>query len=297
MKRLKVFSQELGQSLLVEELLENDVRVEGIKLSDLFGELERLYPLDNKQWNELAKQLGFESGVKAEYFCWRVLPEVLRKDYPKLLEALFLAAGEQYHKEGGEAVTRYTKIPQKQRTMLIEAFWEDLSNIMQGLDLYEVAVEFTGDPRSLVLLHMVKRYFRGRLVLPTIFMADPTDRALLQYMERIRARFGLDPIDAYDKVIDPCALEDLEIVLVAGKSCLADVYAQAEIRTKPILAEWDRDAILSYIEMENLMVYEGKPQIEEWTRDKGGRYHHKGKIIATAEVPPEVKEALEEVKG
>jgi hypothetical protein len=289
-KRVRVFSEELGQSLLVEQLLENDVRVDGLKISKLFEELEQLYPLNNNKWNILAKHLGFGSGLEAEYFCWKVLPEILEKENPKLLEALYLAAGQEYHNKGGEMETN---ISQEQRTMLIQNFWEDLSAIMTARDLTEVAVEFTGDPRSLVLLHLVKRYFRGRFVLPTIFTANPQDKKRIQYMEQIRARFGLDPIDAYDKQIFD--LEEIQVVLVAGESRLETVYKNENISTEPILKAWNKSAIDSYIKMENLLVYD-EPVLENpldgWTKDNGGRYHHKGKIVATANVPDEVKEAL-----
>ena len=301
--QIRTFQEQVGRALLGEELKACGITVCGKPLAEIFDLLVQTHRPG--QWVILARKLGCASPAEARQIIREDLPRLLAA-YPRLLAALQRAAGvEGYsllrlHEEGRGVIT------EERRVALWQKFLEDFSGIMQVLEPREVAVEFTGSPASLVLLDLVRRYFRGRFLVDACFPRAPDDiPGLAEYMERIRAFYGLDPAE-------PTPENYAEVVKRRGWRALVRAVGRGDAVSDPpdglraevisFLDDWSEEEIQAYIKRQNLEV---GPEIPEkvlpdtdsaagWTQDSMGRYRYQGKLVKREDVPAEVQTALED---
>jgi hypothetical protein len=244
------------------------------------------------------------------------LPRVLSQ-YPQIIRALCLAAGARIPliAREGQMALPFKAVSEERRISLIQKFQEDFSALLQILEPFEVGVEFTGTIYGVVLLDLVRRYFRGRFLVEPCFpriVPEPVE-GFNVYREQIRAFYGLDPlegpeIDDVGQYGEALATEARErgwraLVRPLEKDPLIDlasVFESQEIEVLPFLTAWTMDDVRSYADIQNLELLPSlldlsqKPEgrdVEDgnWTRDARGMYRLNGRLVKQDTVPEEVR--------
>jgi len=316
----ELFDQELGQAMLEEALRGREIKVEQWLLTDIFAALVETY--DDKQLTELAEKLHCADLAQARKLIRETVPRVLQH-YPRVLRALAIAAGartphiEMSHVKGeGKqmgGLPEFTMISEERRITLIQQFQEEFSALLQEYIPFEVGVAFTGTPVSLVLLDLVRGYFRGRFSVEPFFprLAQEPVEGFDAYREQIRAFYGLDPLEG--PAIDDAQASGWRILVTAvgGELSkeLVSAFKRSKIKILPVLNAWTLDDVLSYVDLQNLTILPAllgdPPQAEkphdaakveidlrDWSCDKRGLYRHKGRMVKQDTVPDEVRELL-----
>ena len=147
----------------------------------------------------------------------------------------------------GQMALPFEQVSEERRVSLIQQFQEDFSALLQLLEPFEVGVEFTGTAHGVVLLDLVRRYFRGRFLVEPCFpriTPEPVEGFDL-YREQIRAFYGLDPLegpvlDDREEYVQALATEAKErgwraLVQASEKGVLIDVAPAFEAQDIELL--------------------------------------------------------------
>ena len=318
---METFDQELGKELLGEVLRENDVMVGRWHLSEIFAALVETY--DRGQWAKLAKHLGCSSPEEARILVRRSIPRALRQ-HPRILRALSIAAGARVphivSQEGEQVALQFTMISEERRVGLIQEFQEAFSTLLQEYEPFEVGVAFTGTAYGVVLLDLIRRYFRGRFLVEPCFprLAEEPVEGFNDYREQIRAFYGLDPLEGptledageYARALASEAGDRGWRVLMQAvdgdlPKSLTQAFGQKKIKLLAVLNDWTRNDVLSYVDIQNLTILpalldpvkEEEPQeskvVDGWSVAKNGIFRHHGKIVKQDTVPQEIRQAFE----
>lgn len=210
----------------------------------------------------------------------------------------------------------FKPVSEERRVSLIQEFFEDFSALLQEMEPFEVGVEFTGSSHSLVLLDLVRRYFRGRFLVEPCFpqLTAGTFEELDAYKEQIRAFYGLDPLEGLPKVLaKEAAVRGIRVLVRAFDPDplvdTAETFEKKGLHVVALLNDWTADDVFSYADIQNLVVFElstaesseelegeeEATEVKEWSRDTRGLYRRHGKMVKQVTVPDEVRQAFEGV--
>lgn len=288
--------REVARQLLEEELARSEIEIDGASLREIFEYLAEAPEPHHGRDRALASMMGLEAGPSATrhaaYIVRRRLPRVLRR-HPRLLRLLAEAAGcaipDLAEKE--EPMKGFTEVSETRRMELLEQFQLEFGELVAKTPLEEIVLLVSGSPQSVVLLNLVRRFFRGRIPVGVIFTCLPKRDGkeivpgLGAYLESLRIYYGLDPFDPFTPEALKayaegntlgCLKEAVRIIGVKGGwkvlvcavlesdpvfDLPAEAFQQKEKGSKPsmvlmsFLEGWTPDDVVTHAQVQDLILF------------------------------------------